>query len=74
VVTKGHVGWADLIFCMEKAHVSQLRRKFPEELQDKRVVCLNIPDEYEFMEPDLIEELRAKLASHVALPEEPGDP
>jgi predicted protein tyrosine phosphatase len=58
---------------MEKSHVSHLRRKFPEAMQDKRVICLHIPDDYEFMQPDLIDELRAKLGPHVNLPEEPGD-
>jgi predicted protein tyrosine phosphatase len=71
VVTEGHVGWADLIFCMEKSHVNRLRRKFPEALRGKEVVCLHIPDDYEFMQPDLVDELRAKLVRHVTLPEEP---
>ena len=70
VVTEGHLGWADLIFCMEKSHRNRLRRKFPEALQGKRVLCLHIPGEYEFMQPDLIEELHAKLAPYVTLPEE----
>jgi predicted protein tyrosine phosphatase len=70
VVTEGHVGWADMIFCVEKSHLSRLRRKFPEALRGKRVICLHIPDEYEFMQPELIDELRAKLAPYVSLPEE----
>lgn len=70
VVTEGHLRWADIIFCMEKSHVNRLRRKFPEALQGKRVVCLHIPDEYEFMHPDLLDELRAKLVPYVRLPEE----
>ena len=70
VVTEGHIGWADVIFCMEKSHLNRLRRKFPEALQGKRVVCLQIPDEYEYMDPDLVEELRGKLAPYVTLPEE----
>jgi predicted protein tyrosine phosphatase len=71
VITAGHVGWADVIFCMEKSHLSQLRRKFPEAMESKRVITLNIPDEYEFMDPELVEELRAKLTPHLTLPEEP---
>jgi predicted protein tyrosine phosphatase len=71
VVTEGHLGWADMIFCMEKSHLSRLRRKFPEALEGKRVICLHIPDEYEFMQPELIDEFRAKLASYVTLPGEP---
>ena len=68
VVTEGHLGWADLVFCMEKSHLSQLRRKFPEALAGKRVVCLHLPDEYAFMQPELLDELRAVLAGHVRLP------
>ena len=68
VVTEGHLGWADLIFCMEKSHLSLLQRKFPEALRDKRVICLHIPDEFEFMDPVLIDELRAKLAPYANVP------
>lgn len=45
-VTAGHIGWADLVFVMEKKHLRRLGEKFPAELADKRVVCLNIPDDY----------------------------
>lgn len=70
VVTTGHLGWADIIFCMEKSHLSRLRLKFPEAMQGRRVVCLHIPDEYEFMQPELLDELRAKLAPYAMLPAE----
>lgn len=69
VVTAGHLGWADIVFCMEKDHLSQLRRKFPEALRGRRVVCLRVPDDYEFMQPELLDELRAALAEHVELPD-----
>ena len=70
VVTAGHIGWAEIIFCMEKSHADRLRLKFPEAMREKRVVCLHIPDDYEFMDPNLLDELRAKLAPHLALPNE----
>ena len=54
---------------MEKSHVTRLRERFPEALEDKRIVCLHIPDDYAFMDPDLIEELRAELEPYVELPE-----
>lgn len=73
VVTEGHIGWADLIFCMEKSHVDRLRRKFPEVLEAKRVVCLHIPDVYQFMQPELLDELRTKLEPYVSLPGEARD-
>jgi predicted protein tyrosine phosphatase len=71
VVTAGHLGWADVIFVMEKSHLNRLRRKFPEAMEGKRVVTLLIPDDYEFMESALLDEFRAKLFPHLALTGEP---
>ena len=69
VVTEGHIGWADVIFCMEKSHLQKLRQKFPDALAGKEIVTLHIPDEYELVAEDLIDELKAKLAAHVEFPE-----
>ncbi len=70
VVNEGHLGWADIVFCMEKSHAARLRLKFPEAMSGKRVICLHIPDDYEFMDSALLEELHAKLAPFVTLPGE----
>jgi predicted protein tyrosine phosphatase len=70
VVTEGHLGWADLIFCMEKSHVQRLERKFPEAVQGKQIVCLHIADDFDFMDPDLLDEFRARLPAYVTLPAE----
>lgn len=64
-VTPGHLGWADLIFVMEKRHLSRLREKFRDELAGKRVVCLHIADEFEYMDEDLIDRLRGGVATYV---------
>lgn len=68
VVTEGHLGWADIVICMEKSHLSRLRLKFPEALAGKQVICLHIADDYEYMQPELIEELYGKLGLYIALP------
>lgn len=60
-VTAGHIGWADLIFVMEKKHLRRLQERFPDELADKRVVCLNIPDDYQFMQPELVALLQSTV-------------
>ena len=65
VVTEGHIGWADMVFVMEKAHLAKLRARFPEALDGRRVVVLYVRDDYEFMQPELLDELQAKLAPHV---------
>ena len=64
-VTAGHLGWADLIFVMEKRHLNRLQKKYRQELQGKKVVCLYIADEYEYMDEALIERLRGGVAPHV---------
>ncbi len=68
VVTEGHIGWADIVFPMEKSHLAKLRARFPEALDGKNIVTLHIPDDYEFMQLELLDELRAKLAPHVEPP------
>ena len=64
-VTAGRIGWADVIFVMEKKHLRRLREKYEVALAGKPVVCLNIPDEYEFMQPELIERLQAAVEPHL---------
>lgn len=70
VITEGHIGWADLIFVMERSHLNRIRQKFPEALACKRVVTLHIPDDYEYMQPELVDDLRTKLAPYISLPDE----
>jgi predicted protein tyrosine phosphatase len=55
------VEWADLIFVMERQHKAKLSQAFKPYLQGKRVVCLNIPDQYRFMDPALVKLLQAKV-------------
>lgn len=59
------VAWADIIFVMEKAHRHKLSSHFRAALKNKRVVCLDIPDDYAFMDPVLIRLLQAKVPRHL---------
>lgn len=52
--------WADVIFVMERAHRNRLSKKFKVHLNSKRIICLDIPDEFEFMDPALVRLLKAK--------------
>jgi predicted protein tyrosine phosphatase len=54
---------ADIIFVMEQSHRRKLSRNFQPWLRNKRVICLNIPDNYDYMEPELIELLEQKVLS-----------
>ncbi|QTC90624.1 low molecular weight protein tyrosine phosphatase family protein [Brevundimonas goettingensis] len=61
VVTTELVEWADVIFVMEKAHRSKLQKRFKASLKRARVICLGIPDDYEFMDPNLVRLLKARV-------------
>jgi predicted protein tyrosine phosphatase len=67
-VNEGHIGWADLIFTMEKRHNERLRDKFPAALRGKNLVCLHIDDDYQFMNSNLQEVLKEKLKPHIEVP------
>lgn len=59
------VRWADLIFVMEPTHRAKLRSKFRACLRDQRIVCLDIPDDYDFMAAELIELLKARVSRYL---------
>lgn len=56
---------ADLIFVMEKQHRAKLKQRFAASLQGKKVVCLDVPDRFQFMQPELIALLRQKVGQHL---------
>jgi predicted protein tyrosine phosphatase len=63
-VAAGHLGWAEVIFVMEKKHADRLRAKFPGELRGKPLVNLRIPDDYPFQDAALVELLRERLHAY----------
>jgi len=59
------VEWADIIFVMEKTHRNKLQQRFRASLKKARVICLDIPDEYEFMDPILVRLLETKVSRYL---------
>lgn len=57
--------WAEIVFVMERSQKAKLSRRFGRHLRSARVVCLDIPDRYRFMEPALVELLRARAGRHL---------
>lgn len=58
------VAWADIIFVMEKTHRVKLQKKFAKALK-AHVVCLDIPDNYAFMDPLLVARLEERVPKHL---------
>src|SRR5690242_21802889 len=64
-LTSELVAWADIIFVMERSHRIKLQKRFRSTLKATRIVCLNIPDDYDFMEPELIRLLEVKVTRYL---------
>lgn len=65
VLSAEQIAWASLIFVMEKSHRSKLKQRFGDLLLDKRVICLEIPDDYEFMQAELVSLLERKVGAYL---------
>src|SRR5687767_13170893 len=53
--------WADIIFVMERSHRNKLSKKFRAHLKTKRIICLDIPDQFGYMDPALVRLFEAKV-------------
>jgi len=62
-VSVDDIEWADVILVMEEKHKSRLAAEFSRLLAHKPVHVLDIPDEYKYMDPELIEELQRSVGS-----------
>ena len=53
--------WADVVCVMEEKHKSRVRSEYPRASKYLRIEVLDIPDEYRFMDADLIRELKTAV-------------
>ncbi len=56
---------ADIIFVMEKRHRALLTKRFGSRVQGKKIVCLGIPDKYQYMDPVLVSRLKIVVPKHL---------
>jgi predicted protein tyrosine phosphatase len=59
------IEWADVVLVMEKSHRNKVSRKYKELLKYKRLICLDIPDNYDLMQPELVKLLKTRVAKYV---------
>jgi predicted protein tyrosine phosphatase len=65
-VTEELLAWADLVFVMELRLIKMIRRRFPSVIREW--TCLDIPDDYQFGQPELKAVLEEKLRPHLGMP------
>lgn len=58
--------WADLIFIMDGEQRRWLESTFTGHPALARIVCLDIPDDFTFLQPELIELLEQRVPLHLA--------
>jgi predicted protein tyrosine phosphatase len=61
------VEWADIVLVMEQSHRDKVAKRYQKLLKEKRLVCLDIPDNYERMQPELVSLLERKVPRYVRL-------
>ena len=59
------VEWADIIFVMEQTHKRKLKKRFRENLNSQKLICLGIPDDYEYMDSELIKILKNNVPQFI---------
>jgi predicted protein tyrosine phosphatase len=59
------IEWADIVLVMEKSHRNKVAKKFRDQLKGKRLVVLDIPDLFEYRQPELVNLLKARVGRHV---------
>jgi len=64
-LSEEQIEWADTILVMEKAHRNRLNKKFRHVLAGKRIAVLGIPDDYDFMDKELIRILKLRCRPYL---------
>lgn len=60
-VTEGDLRWADLVLPMERKHAVRLKLMFPDVEPFPEMEYLEVCDDYKFMAPELVEQLREQI-------------
>lgn len=67
-VTEELLTWAEVVFVMEPRLRVLLRRRYRAALADKELVCLDVPDDFQFGQPELVAVLVERLTPHLGPP------
>jgi len=59
------IEWADIILVMEYKHKDRLKAEFGKLLKYKKVAVLDIPDNYGYMDEELIEILKVSVEEYL---------
>ncbi|MCE7993622.1 MAG: protein tyrosine phosphatase [Roseivirga sp.] len=63
-VTEKMLNWAEIIFVMEKNHKQRLLERYPQQSAEADIIVLEIPDDYQYMDPELIDILETSVMEY----------
>ena len=66
-VSTKDIQWADVVFAMEEKHKNRLKAQFTRLLSHKDVQVLDIPDEYQYMDSELIEIMKQTVGNYLEI-------
>lgn len=61
-ITARMLEWADVVLTMDAEQEAALREMFPGHPAVSRLICLQIPDDFTFLQPELVALLEARIA------------
>lgn len=67
-VNRRMLDWADVVFIMDDEQRSSLEQMFPSHPALGRLICLEIPDDFAFFEPALVQLLEERVPPHLDKP------
>ena len=63
------IHWADEIVFMEMEHFDSVNQRFEKLLANKKVVILDVPDQYPYRDPELVEIIRKQYVEMAKAPD-----
>ncbi len=68
-LTEDLIRWAEFIFVFEKEQSRQMEMRFGDLLEEKEIICLGLPDIFDYKSPSLVTKLVAKLDPFLGRPD-----
>ena len=65
VLSKELLDWSDAVVVMEETHLNFIRKTYPAIFKGKNIVCLDVPDNYDYMQAELVALLRDRFEEFV---------
>ena len=57
--------WAEIVFVMERRQRNVIHKRYRDLYATLRIICLYIPDDYEYMDENLVGLLRQRVSPHL---------